>query len=96
MDNLKKDFLTELTFFSMISKSDMEKGFTLDQIVNTLEKCATSFYRMREEIDDYAFNKTYFIKTYVYQIVKGNNLESLANEFIDELQNKQELGAHNL
>ncbi len=80
-DVFKREFLTELAFFNMVSSKDLKEGFTDAQVEDELVKYTTSFYGARLDFDKYAVKKCYFIRTFAYQIIKGNRLD----EYLDEL-----------
>lgn len=90
-DKLKKEFLKELVFFNEVSKRDLAKGFTIEQVEDELIKFSSSFYGARLDFDDYAVKKCYFIATYAYQIIKGNVDNVLLNELCDEIEEEERI-----
>lgn len=91
----KKEFLLELAFFSAISTIDGKKGFTIKQIEDALIKYASAFYGARIDFDFYAKVKCYFVATYAYQIVIGNELDQYVDEFWTEIEDKKKLEVYN-
>ena len=90
-EKFKKEFLKELEFFNIISKRDLQKGFTIEQVEDELIKFSSSFYGARLDFDDYAVKKCYFIATYAYQIIKGNIDNILLNELCDEIVEEEKI-----
>ncbi len=82
---IKKSFLEELKFFSLIAKRDLEKGFTIEQVEDELIKMTSSFYGSRLDYDEFAMQKGYFIATYAYQIIKGNFDDEYLEEFYEDI-----------
>ena len=87
-DNIKKEFMEELKLFHLLSQRDLKKGFTIEQVENELNICSESFYGSRLDFDEFALQKCNFIKTYLYQIVKGNFEDEYLDEFYNEIKDK--------
>ncbi len=89
-EKFKKEFVNELTLFHMVSKTDLEKGFTIEQVEDELVKYTSSFYGARIDFDEYAIRKCYSIATFAYQIIKGNISKKEFEIELDELCNEIE------
>ena len=88
-ENIKKEFMEELQLFCALARRDMQKGFTVDQVKNNLEKCVQSFYGARLDFDDYATEKCSFIATYSNQIISGNLTDEYLEEYYNDVKDKE-------
>ena len=80
-ERFKEDFLRELLFFSIIASRDIEKGFTINQVQDSLIKYSSSFYSARLDFDMFASNKACFISENAYYIIQGK----LKDDGLDKL-----------
>lgn len=70
-ERFKEEFLRELLFFSIIASRDIEKGFTINQVQDSLIKYSSSFYGARLDFDMFASKKACFISENAYYIIQG-------------------------
>ena len=85
-NKFKKEFLSELVFFNSIAVRDIENGFTITQVEDSLIKYAVSFYGIRNDYDMFALKKAYFISECAYQIIQGKLEEELLDELCDKIE----------
>ena len=90
-EKFKKEFVNELLFFSSIANRDKKRGYSDEQVEDGLIRYTATFYGVRQNYDAYAIKKSYFIATYVKEIIKGksilNEIDRLYKE-IEEEENK--------
>ena len=90
-EKFKREFITELAFFSDIARRDIKKQFTMNQVEKGIVVTAQSFYGSRLDFDVFAPKKARFIAEHVYQIINNELdlsllLEKLCNEIEEEIE----------